>query len=189
MAIGELRANLWELNKCDHCENKATVFYTQVTDGKMKKTALCESCAQQQGITDPNGLLMADQLMGMAAPQEQAGPEVFPVSSSTEIVGECPTCAFTLEDYRKVGRLGCGDCYVAFGHEIEQRLPSLHKGLKHEGRFPTGLLEKEERRHRLDSLEDGLQKAIAAEDYELAARLRDELQSAREDQESEEASS
>ncbi|MDA7618857.1 UvrB/UvrC motif-containing protein [Akkermansiaceae bacterium] len=172
------------LNKCDYCEKKATVFFTQVTEGKMKKTSLCESCAQQQGIADPNGLLMADQLMGSPVPQEQVGLEVFPLS---EVVGECPTCAFTLEDYRKVGRLGCGDCYVAFGQEIEQRLPVLHKGFKHEGRSPAGLVEQEQRRSLVDGLNDRLQKAIASEDYEEAAKVRDELQAAVADQQEGEA--
>ena len=174
------------LMKCDLCEEKATVFYTQVADGKMKKTALCESCAEQQGITVPNGLLMADQLMGPSLPAESPAAEVFPVSGTSS---QCSSCQFTLEDYRKVGRLGCGDCYLAFGTEIEQRLPALHKGLKHEGRYPTGLLEQEERRSLLDGLNDRLQKAITAENYEEAAKIRDELQAAQEEQGGEEVPS
>lgn len=162
------------------------MFYTQVAEGKMKKTALCESCAQQQGITDPDGLLMADQLMGSPMPQESPAAEVVPVTGGAT---ECPSCQFTLDDYRKIGRLGCGDCYLALGKEIEQRLPVLHKGLKHEGRYPTGLLEQEQRRSLLDGLNDRLEKAIAAEDYEAAAKIRDELQAAKEDQDGEEISS
>jgi len=162
------------------------VFYTQVTDGKMNKTALCESCAQHQGITDPNGLLMSEQLMGPATSPPGSDSEVSSVIGGAD---ECPTCQFSLEDYRKIGRLGCGDCYLAFSKEVQQRLPSLHKGLKHEGRFPAGLLEQEERRGLLESLNERLQKAISEEDFEQAASLRDELRDALKDQKEEEANS
>ncbi|MGJ8695008.1 MAG: UvrB/UvrC motif-containing protein [Verrucomicrobiaceae bacterium] len=161
--------------KCDLCENKATVFYTQVTNGKMKKTALCESCAQQQGITDPEGLLMADHLMGFPkkAPDSNEGG-IFPV----EPTGDCPTCGFTLDDYVKIGRVGCGDCYVAFSKEIAERLPSLHKGLSHTGRVPKGLAEMEQKRSLVENLNKQLAIAVKAEDYETAAKLRDELAAA-----------
>lgn len=169
--------------KCDSCEQKATVFYTQVANGKMKKTALCDSCAKEQGITDPTGLLMENQnMMGGGVPKPEAATlggnlpelEVAVVQSSRE----CPTCRFTIEDYQKIGRLGCGDCYTAFGPDIELRLPSLHKGLKHTGHFPEGLAELEQKKSKLDDLQKKLDQAIAAENYEDAARLRDELSAA-----------
>jgi hypothetical protein len=47
--------------QCEHCDNKATVFYTQIIDGIGKKTCLCESCASEQGITDPEGFLLGSQ--------------------------------------------------------------------------------------------------------------------------------
>jgi protein arginine kinase activator len=173
--------------KCDLCGEKATVFYTQVANGKMKKTALCESCADHQGVTDPNGLLMADQLMGMPLAQEtqEVTKSLDFLKEGTAV--ECPSCRFSLEDYRKVGRLGCGDCYLAFGVEIEQRLPSLHKGLEHSGRAPAGLLELELKRSLIDRLNNNLEKAIAIEDYEAAATIRDELQFATKDLSEEES--
>lgn len=169
--------------KCDSCEQKATVFYTQVADGKMKKTALCDSCAKEQGVTDPTGLLMDNEIiMGEGGPKPVASSldENFPELevASAQSSRECPTCSFTIEDYQKIGRLGCGDCYVAFGPDIEQRLPSLHKGLKHTGHFPEGLAELEQKKNKLEELQKQLDQAIEAENYEGAARLRDELNAA-----------
>ena len=60
--------------------------------------------------------------------------------------------------------------------EIKQRLSSLHKGLEHSGRAPAGLLELEVKRSLIDRLNNDLEKAIASEDYETAATIRDELQ-------------
>jgi len=55
-------------------------------------------------------------------------------------------------------------------------LKGMHKGTLHVGRVPEGLLEAHARQQRLDQLRDRLEKAIAAEDYEEAAGLRDEIQ-------------
>ena len=165
--------------KCDSCEQKATVFYTQVTDGKMKKTALCDSCAKEQGITDPAGLLMADQMMMGVTKPESSGENLPELDVSSNLSSrECPTCSFTIEDYKKIGRLGCGDCYIAFGPDIEQRLPSLHKSLSHTGRIPEGLAELEKKKNIIDDIQKKLDQAIADENYEAAASLRDELKAA-----------
>lgn len=166
--------------KCDSCEQKATVFYTQVADGKMKKTALCDSCAKEQGVTDPTGLLMENQIMmggGALKPDVSSSDENLPELevAAAQSSRECPTCSFTIEDYQKIGRLGCGDCYVAFGPNIEQRLPSLHKGLKHTGHVPEGLAELEQKKSKLEELQKKLDQAISSENYEDAARLRDQL--------------
>ena len=50
--------------KCDSCQEKATVFYTQVTEGKLKKFVLCEACAKKKGITNVDDLLMGNDLLG-----------------------------------------------------------------------------------------------------------------------------
>ena len=174
----------WVSMKCDSCDQKATVFYTQVTDGKMKKTALCEACAEQQGITDPTGFLMADQLMGKPLPPESPIPKPADAEvQSLDGASKCLTCGFTVADYQKIGRLGCGDCYQAFRPEIEQRLPSLHKGLVHTGHVPAGLAELEKKQSLESELKQKLDEAIAAENYEDAARFRDELQKVAEEKE------
>lgn len=157
--------------KCDSCEEKATVFYTQVTEGKLKKFTLCESCAKAKGITDPNGLLMAEEAL---KPMVIGGPE--PETFPTQGLGECQSCGFTITDLQKVGRLGCPDCYVAFAPEIGQRLPSMHKGSVHTGYIPVGLARKKKFEQEVDELESKLKVAITSEHYEEAARLRDELE-------------
>ena len=156
--------------KCDLCEEKATVFYTQIADGKLKKSVLCESCAQEKGITNPEGLLMAEQVLDHTLAVPEA--EVISLESSSE----CSTCGFGIGNYQKVGRLGCPDCYDAFTREIGERIPTLHKGGTHVGYSPAGLVATQVRDARLNDLNNRLSKAIDSEDYEEAARLRDELE-------------
>ncbi|MCX8237968.1 MAG: UvrB/UvrC motif-containing protein [Akkermansiaceae bacterium] len=154
--------------KCDSCQEKATVFYTQVADGKLKKFVLCEACAQAKGITNPEGLLMAEELLG-DAPQKTETTEL----AAFEPQDKCDGCGFTLENFRKVGRLGCPDCYRTFAQEINQRLPTMHKGLSHTGYIPEGLIKQQALRHELSNLTRQLETAVLEENYEEAAKIRD----------------
>ncbi|HCQ38376.1 MAG TPA: excinuclease ABC subunit B, partial [Verrucomicrobiales bacterium] len=63
-----------------------------------------------------------------------------------------------------------------FGDEISRRLKGMHKGTSHIGRVPEGLVEEHARQQRLDQLRSRLDEAIAGENYEEAAGLRDEIQ-------------
>ncbi len=58
--------------QCDFCENKASVFLTQLIEGEMKKMSLCEDCAREKGVSDPAGFSLADVLLG-GNPLEEAG--------------------------------------------------------------------------------------------------------------------
>ncbi len=144
------------------------MFYTQVADGKLKKFVLCEACAQAQGIMNPEGLLMAEELLGAAAPAA-AIADLAPFPSS----GKCTSCDFTLEDLQKVGRLGCPDCYRAFAGEIAQRLPSMHKGLVHMGYVPDGLVKQQALRNERSDLDAKLKAAVISENFEEAAKVKD----------------
>ena len=43
---------------CDVCKcNDATVFLTQITEGKMQKVNLCDACSKEKGVQDHVGKL------------------------------------------------------------------------------------------------------------------------------------
>ena len=91
---------------CDVCNaNAATVFLTQIVDGKMQKVNLCEACSKEKGVTDPTGFALADLLLGLGAAQE---------IEKSSAVQRCPTCGFSQADFKKTGRLGCPTCYETF---------------------------------------------------------------------------
>jgi protein arginine kinase activator len=162
--------------QCEHCDNKATVFYTQIIDGISKKTKLCESCANQKGITDPEGFLLEDQEVNPHghASAPKAAPKVdTPMSKQANRC--CPGCGFAFDDLKKTGRLGCSECYDYFREEIKHNLGGMHKGTTHTGRVPEGLLKAYEERQELQKLQHMLDEAVNAEDYEKAAALRDEI--------------
>jgi len=160
--------------KCDSCQEKATVFYTQVAEGKLKKFSLCESCAEAKGITSPESLMMPEELLG-SQPATEGGTDLFAKLSPGD-KQECPACGFTLANFRKVGRLGCPDCYRAFAGEITPRLSGMHKGTRHTGYWPEGMQKRRQRESDLADLREQLECAIRDEQYEEAASLRDRIQ-------------
>lgn len=157
--------------KCDFCDNKATVFLTQLVEGQMKKVCLCESCAKERGVTDPTGFSLADLLLG------GTGTGTTPSAPPTTAGGgrKCPTCGFTLDDLRRVRRFGCSDCYATFSDEVGQIIRGLHQGTTHVGKVPAGLMALHIRHQRIEELRSRLEQAISSESYEEAAGIRDEI--------------
>jgi protein arginine kinase activator len=154
---------------CDICkQNVATVHLTQMVEGKTKKVDLCEGCSKDKGVDDPTGFSLADLLLGLGAGQEMeqamAGSEV-----------KCPHCGFTQADFKKAGRLGCPECYDTFAEGLESLLKTMHKGTKHLGKAPQIFRQNQDLTDKLKALQSKLDKAIHEENFESAARLRDEM--------------
>jgi len=153
--------------QCDVCQSKeATVFLTQIVDGKMQKVNLCESCSKEKGVNDPTGFALADLLMGLGAAQE--------IEKSPAAL-KCQVCGFTQADFKKTGRLGCSACYTVFSEGLSGMLKNMHKGIIHTGKAPAALQVRREQGEKLRSLQESLTQAVAAEEYERAADLRDQI--------------
>ena len=156
---------------CCICKEKeAKVHLTQIVGDKMQKVDLCEECAKQKGVNDPTGFSLADLLLGLGASQEME-------QSSSDV--KCAHCGFTQADFKKAGRLGCSECYETFKDGLEGLLKSMHKGTRHVGKVPHALQQSRDLADRLKSLQKKLDKAVADEDFEQAALVRDEMKMAR----------
>jgi protein arginine kinase activator len=152
---------------CDVCKcNDATVFLTQIQDGKMQKVNLCEACSKEKGVEDPKSFALADLLLGIGAAEEieKGGPSQ-----------KCLVCGFSQADFKKTGRLGCSECYVTFAEGLGALLKAMHKGTEHVGKLPERAQRSITLGHRMRALAENLQKAVAAENYETAASLRDQI--------------
>jgi protein arginine kinase activator len=185
--------------KCDMCDNEATVFLTQIVDGKMTKANLCEKCSKEKGVTDPAGFQLADFLLGTG---QQKKTRAAAVEDDTLA---CPACGFTRAHLKKIGRMGCPECYHTFADDLENMLRAMHKGTRHVGKvpgrqpaFPSSAPAREELgrpasapvsavaslppapkpvnpKKRMADLKAQIERAVAEERFEDAARLRDEI--------------
>jgi protein arginine kinase activator len=159
---------------CCVCKEKeAKVHLTQIVGDKMQKVDLCEGCAAQKGVNDPAGFSLADLLLGLGASQEMEQ-----AAGGGEI--KCPNCGFTQADFKKAGRLGCSECYVTFHDGLEALLKTMHKGTRHQGKVPQAFQQSRDLSDRLKNLQKKLEKAVADEDFEQAAQMRDEIKMTKE---------
>jgi protein arginine kinase activator len=156
---------------CQFCKQKeATVHLTQIVEDKVKKVDLCETCAKQKGANDPTAFALADLLLGLGASQE--------MEQASEAKGgslKCPHCGYTQADFKKSGRLGCAECYAVFADGLEAMLKGMHKGTRHRGKVPPARQRQREGAAQLTELQQRLDSAVLREDFEQAARLRDEI--------------
>jgi protein arginine kinase activator len=153
---------------CDLCKTAdAKVFLTEIVEGKMKKVNLCDSCSKAKGVDDPTGFALADLLLGFGAAQE--------IERGSGASQRCPGCGFSQADFKKTGRLGCAQCYETFGEGLNSLLKAMHKGTHHTGKVPARIVRQLERDTTLKTLQRDLQKAVADENYESAAQIRDQL--------------
>lgn len=156
--------------KCDVCDNEATVFLTQIINGQMTTVNLCDGCSKAKGVTDETGFGLAEAFLGGNQPQA--------TMSAAEAV--CPSCGFTAAQLKKIGRMGCPDCYEAFREGLDHLLKAMHKGTRHVGKTPTRLLTEGQLQGSLEILGGDLETAVREERYEDAARLKQQIQELKE---------
>ncbi len=168
---------------CDLCgKEQATVHLTEIIDNKVTELHLCEGCAREKGAQMEQHFGLADLLSGLAdfgkAPEGGEG-----VSSRTMT---CANCGMSYADFRKIGRLGCSQCYEAFREQVTPLLKRIHGAPHHSGKHPTAVSAASPGRpaaakpaprpkSELRQLKERLQRAIQSEEFEEAARIRDKI--------------
>lgn len=82
----------------------------------------------------------------------------------------CPKCHFTLAKLQDIRRLGCGYCFKVFADELAPAIASMQKQEQHIGRKPQISIKAQ-----ADKLNTQLEKAIAKEAYEEAAKIKQQI--------------
>ena len=165
---------------CDVCkQNQATVHLTEIVDEQMSEMHLCEECASQKGAQMESHFGLSDLLAGLADfGKPSGGAPDEPAETKT-----CAACGLTYEDFRKIGRLGCSECYVSFKRSLTTLLKRIHGSTAHTGKSPVGVsgapaapakaAAPPRAKGELAELRRKLAQAIDQEAFEEAARLRD----------------
>ena len=154
---------------CQTCkQNPATIHFTEIRNEEKRELHVCESCAQSQGIAA--GPVMASLPTMLAHLVKGVKP------GTTTPAARCPSCGISLAEFREKGRLGCPNDYEFFEEHLTPLLEKIHGATEHRGRLPQGSLDAAGKRNDLLlRLRRDLQQAVKGEQYETAARLRDEI--------------
>ncbi len=162
---------------CEKCKkDEATVHLTQVVDDEVKKLHLCESCAKDSGVDTNGGSSITDLFLGSGdTPNPTAAVEVGQEVGQEVVALVCPPCNLSRVDFKKGGRLGCMHCYEIFSDELEPLVRAMHHADRHIGKRPSRLSKSVLMEEALFRLQEELVRAVAEENFEEAARLRDEI--------------
>jgi len=150
--------------KCDVCKSEASVFLTQIINGQMTTVNLCDACSKAKGVTDEMGFGLAEAFLNQSNPTADVAESV------------CSACGFTSSQLKKIGRMGCPECYSAFRDGLDSLLNAMHKGTRHIGKTPHTLVSEQHARGSLSQLRDELAQAVRDERYEDAARLKSDIE-------------
>ena len=153
---------------CDICgKNQATVHLTEIVDDQMAELHLCEACARQKSENMEQQFGLGDFMAGLV----DIGK---PAQEKEDTTLKCKKCGLVYSDFKKIGRLGCSECYAAFKKHLGPLLKRIHGSTQHLGKVPLKETKVSGRKVMdLNHLKEKLQKAIEIEAFEEAARLRD----------------
>ena len=173
--------------KCERCgKNEANVKYTQIINGIKEKLSLCEKCANDLGIGNVSFNMPIDFSNFFGEFLEGDITNTFP-NMKFNTQNTCEKCGMTFEEFANTGKFGCDNCYEIFTNKIDRILKGVHGADAHVGR--KFLQHKEEiidnknnidikqetNITKIEELKNKLREVIKEENYEEAAKIRDEI--------------
>lgn len=160
---------------CDNCKQKeANVHITKIINHDKTSINLCEDCAkeyqEQIGFAQPS-FSFHKFLAGLL---EQPG--MIPGKTGISLEGtKCSECGTTRQVFSQYGKLGCDRCYDTFAVGLSPLIKRVHGRERHTGKVPKRTGQDIMRKKRLDNLKRKLQELVAREEFEEAAKVRDQI--------------
>ena len=157
---------------CEQCKKaQATFHLTNIEPtGEKLERHLCERCAIEEGLLQVHKptVNFSDILDSFVAGSKSGA------AALSNLV--CEECGISYIEFRNQGLLGCARDYDVFKEPIAQLLERAHDGAKHHtGKAPKTLGVRRTSQQDVNRLRKQLDEAIAGEDYERAAQLRDRI--------------
>jgi protein arginine kinase activator len=153
--------------KCDKCDRPARIHLTEISQGQKVEKHLCEQCAAAEGLSLKHSLSLSQML-------EEFVLHGGPGQEGADL--KCDVCGMTFSEFRQQSLLGCPHDYDAFEQALLPLLERAQGGAaQHAGKVPHRAGGDQKKHSALLRLRAELKNAIAAEDYERAAMLRDQI--------------
>lgn len=167
---------------CQNCgKYEATTHVKRIINGETAEAHLCSDCANALGYTDVFGGFTNtfSDLLGSFFGDSSVGA----LSSKTI---RCDKCGNTFNDIVSSGKIGCADCYNTFYEKLLPSLQRLHGKTHHEGKTPKAVkIDAFSVEDKIERMEQELKDAVSCQNFEKAAKLRDEIKALKEGQENE----
>lgn len=152
---------------CDVCgKHEATVKLIAIVNGVKTERHLCPDCVEKHK-KQVRAEGMQSMLSAIISGARRTGIQQSRL--------RCSNCGLSYDEFRKTSRLGCAQCYSDFRLQLRPLLLRLHGRTRHAGRMPERVDTRLKTNSRLEQLRRDLEIAVACEEFEQAAVLRDEL--------------
>jgi protein arginine kinase activator len=175
---------IWRDEKmiCQECNQRpATLHFTKIINGEKNEFHLCEVCAQEKSemflLNGAHGFSINNLLAGLLNIEPKYTPSPQDAFKTQEIL-QCKNCSMTFQQFVKVGRFGCANCYETFKDHLIPLLKRVHSGnTDHRGKIPKRIGGGIQLRKNIDDLKQTLKDLISNEEFEKAAEVRDKIRS------------
>jgi len=157
---------------CERCKKAQATFHLHniSPDGEKSEMHLCERCAVEEGLVQVHKPAVSHEVVETFIKGAKGA-----AAAMKNLV--CESCGISYLEFRNQGLLGCPDDYDVFRELLTPLLERAHDGGSHHvGKAPRSLGRARTTQQEIRQLRRKLQEAIAAEDYERAAELRDRIQ-------------
>lgn len=143
---------------CEICNtNKASMHIEYLPPQKSNGVYLCRDCAEQKNLF-------------VLSPQKTSEEKEFAHEHYV-----CKNCGLRLADFMKTNTIGCSDCFFYFKTKITDKLNARIGHTDYEGEFPHPPISGPDEIPSIYELKQALEDAVAKEEFEFAAQLRDTL--------------
>lgn len=159
---------------CQNCgKNEATTHIKQIINGDMAESHLCSDCASHLGYSDMFsgfGLNLSELFGGFLG-------DMMPSITSGK-TQRCAKCGTSFDEIVRDGRVGCADCYRTFYDKLLPSIQRIHGKIKHSGKVSSSTPAEpkvETKEEKIAKLKAAMDEAVAKQDFENAAKIRDEI--------------
>lgn len=156
---------------CQKCQKRvANVQLTQIINNNKNVLYICEQCAREEGKYNMISPFSVNDFFSgiMGFPYMTSTPQQTP-----NVV--CETCGMSYEEFKKVGKLGCPNCYKVYGDKLAPLFKRLHGNIQYNGKIPSRAYGNVRVSKDIEKLKEQLNAAVKNEEYEKAATIRDQI--------------
>jgi len=174
---------------CQFCREKEANFHSKIiVNGQTAEIHACADCARERGLLDAIGSHVIADMFGQQATAANffsgmVAPQSAEAAGLPGVSARCPTCGTEFSEAARTGYVGCADCYKTFKPGLMPLIRRIHGSNAHTGKQPAADPKRDERtamRRQLQDWEAEQRQAIAAQNFEHAAVLRDKIREMKE---------
>lgn len=167
---------------CDFCKkNIATVHLIRIQDNNVEKVNICSECAKDFSFFSEDDFYKdLSNILSRIFQSDQGAIYNSKIDQSLRSLNirknrNCSFCGTDLKKIKKLGKMGCAYCYEEFRSILLPIIKTMHQDMEYRGKIPDTVPRKMKLEKSISDLRNRLKKEIFVENFEEAARIRDEI--------------